>query len=521
MPRSQMDNLTWSFHASGIANMNNPWPELCQKNQIKHPARKKDFINILENRIVSLDNMEYPQLGGTIVKNRSSVLPREECLPSCSVQTLVPLQTNMESKRSKTLKRYKRPDKICINLQEALQNTRCLNKMNNKEFPKLKINLYMGNLGFTVPNMLDRNKVSDFRKVRICISKDKKISKLKRIILFNRDMKAQINIRKREAFERGKVEAVCRDVDAINFNALKITADPEIDVDYTRGMCTMTLYGNDYRVRNEINISDDTLCHRPDVIDKINNLKIQGRQLTYRVTGDCNQMQFPQPQTDAIENDIADQILSLKIEEDVKQETNTEIDDKSLIKFSRNFREYCTNLLTSSLNDSLEIFLKEITRLQKRYHAKYPSKSQYKRRYYSGLKEVRKQAELRKLKFVIIAPDIEKVELEDGLDDQVEKLLEVCRRQNVVYGFGLRRRKLGYYTHGKGFVGCVGIANYSGTELLFKNVLVELVHARNAFKKLNGAAEGTIDISKVVSDDYLPSENINALLKILSHNMHS
>ncbi|CAK9824574.1 Selenocysteine insertion sequence-binding protein 2-like [Anthophora retusa] len=494
MPRSQMDNLTWSFHASGIANMNNPWPELCQKNQIKHPARKKDFINILENRIVSLDNMEYPQLGGTIVKNRSSVLPREECLPSCSVQTLVPLQTNMESKRSKTLKRYKRPDKICINLQEALQNTRCLNKMNNKEFPKLKINLYMGNLGFTVPNMLDRNKVSDFRKVRICISKDKKISKLKRIILFNRDMKAQINIRKREAFERGKVEAVCRDVDAINFNALKITADPEIDVDYTRGMCTMTLYGNDYRVRNEINISDDTLCHRPD---------------------------FPQPQTDAIENDIADQILSLKIEEDVKQETNTEIDDKSLIKFSRNFREYCTNLLTSSLNDSLEIFLKEITRLQKRYHAKYPSKSQYKRRYYSGLKEVRKQAELRKLKFVIIAPDIEKVELEDGLDDQVEKLLEVCRRQNVVYGFGLRRRKLGYYTHGKGFVGCVGIANYSGTELLFKNVLVELVHARNAFKKLNGAAEGTIDISKVVSDDYLPSENINALLKILSHNMHS
>ncbi|XP_017792929.1 PREDICTED: uncharacterized protein LOC108574797 [Habropoda laboriosa] len=521
MRRSQMDNLTWSFHTSGLASASNPWPELCQKNQIKHSARKKDFINIGENRIVSLDTLEYPELGDTIVRSRNSVLPKEECLPSCSVQTLVPVQTNIEPKRSKTLKRYKRSDRICINLQEALQNTRCLNKMNNKEFPKLKINLYMGNLGFTVPNMLDRNKSSDLRKVRICISKDKKISKLKRIILFERDMKAQINIHKGETFERAKIETVCRDVDAINFNALKITADPEIDVDYPRGMCTMTLYGNDYRVRNEINLSDSTLCHRPDVIDKINNLKIQGRQLTYRPVGDGNRIEFPQPQMSMVENDIVDQIFSLKIEEDTNQENSAEIDDKSLIKFSHNFREYCTNILTTSLNDSLEKFLKEITRLQKRYHVKYPNKSQYKRRYYSGLREVRKQAELRKLKFVIVAPDIEKVELEDGLDDQVNKLLETCRRQNVVFSFGLRRRKLGYYTHGKGFVGCVGIANYSGTELLFKNVLIELVYARNAFKKLNGAADNAIDISKIVSEDFLPSENINALLKILSHNMHS
>ena len=50
--------------------------------------------------------------------------------------------------------------------------------------------------------------------------------------------------------------------------------------------------------------------------------------------------------------------------------------------------------------------------LQKRYHERNPNKSKYKRRYYSGLKEVRKHAELKQLKFVIVAPDIEKVELE-------------------------------------------------------------------------------------------------------------
>lgn len=73
---------------------------------------------------------------------------------------------------------------------------------------------------------------------------------------------------------------------------------------------------------------------------------------------------------------------------------------------------YCTNMLTPGLNDSLEKFLREITRLQKRFHEKNPNKSKYKRRYYSGLKEVRKHIELKKIKFVIIAPDVEKVDLE-------------------------------------------------------------------------------------------------------------
>lgn len=73
---------------------------------------------------------------------------------------------------------------------------------------------------------------------------------------------------------------------------------------------------------------------------------------------------------------------------------------------------YCTNVLTKGLNDALEKFLQEITRLQKRSYEKNPNKSKYKRRYYSGLKEVRKHVDLKKLKLVIVAPDIEKVELD-------------------------------------------------------------------------------------------------------------
>lgn len=209
----------------------------------------------------------------------------------------------------------------------------------NKQVPKLRINLYMGNLGFNVPSRLDKNKCSDLRKVRISISKDKKPSKLKRIILLNRNMKAQINNEKREEFERKKVEAICRDVDTINFNALKISAEPEID--YVRNMWTMALYDKNYRNINDINISDNTLSHRPDVIERINDLGIQGMQLTNRLVKGNNKTNFSHFITDIIENDIVKQTLSLQINDDIKPEiqNSAEIDDKNFLKFSRNFRE--------------------------------------------------------------------------------------------------------------------------------------------------------------------------------------
>lgn len=202
----------------------------------------------------------------------------------------------------------------------------------------MRINIYSRNLGITVPNTMEKNRQPDFRKVRICISKEKKPSRLKKIILVNRDMRAQINIQKREAFEQAKMEAVCRDVDAINFNALKITADPEIDIDYVRSLCTMSLYDKSYRNTSELNIFDDTLSHRLDIIEKINNLKIKGRQLT---NGSSNSTSCPQLKTETIENDIIEQTLSLHIKEDIKQEVrdSTEVDNKDFVKFSRNFRE--------------------------------------------------------------------------------------------------------------------------------------------------------------------------------------
>ncbi|KZC12447.1 PREDICTED: uncharacterized protein LOC107190513 [Dufourea novaeangliae] len=520
MLNSQVVNLTWSLQKKN-GNLNDLWPELCQTNQVKHSAHRKELTNTEENnRTISLDNVEYPELGSAIVKNKNSVAMNRYISPNPTITVLVP-ELNLAPKKLKNMRRFKRAEKIYINLEE--ESTKFAYKINNKELPKFRINISKGNTDIT--NAIDRNSSSNLRKIKVPISKDTKpSSKLKRAILFSRDMKVQINVQKREAFEQAKMQAICKDVDAINFNALKITSDPEMD--YVKRMCTMTLYSKDYRQRNAQNISDNSVCYRPDIIDKINTLHIQRKSILNTLTGNSSSYNPFQFNNSTVENDIAQKTRSLQIKDDIKEEIKQEIKEEpediieldvsnSLI-YSRNFREYCTNMLTPGLRDSLETFMREITRLQRRFYEKNPNKSKYKRRYYSGLKEVCKHGEYKKLVFVIIAPDLEKVELEGGLDDQVSKLLDMCRRQNVVSCFGLSRRKLGYYTHGTGFVGCVGITNYSGTEELFKNVLIELTDARNTFKKLSGVTDAFIDISKSISEDHLLSENIGALLKILS-----
>ncbi|XP_076630371.1 uncharacterized protein LOC143346290 [Colletes latitarsis] len=523
MQKSQTANQTWSFHTSDSGNSNNLWPELCQMNQVKCSVRKKEPTDT-EEKIMNLDDSEYPELSSSIIGNKNCLTLKKQYLSKSTIEIFTPIQLNMEPKRPK---RFKRTDKICINLQEALQDTRCTNKINNRALPKFRINIYKGIPGITSSNIVDKNKICNLKKVRICISKDKKPSKLKRIILLNRDIRAHINMQKREAFEREKMQAICQDVDSINFNALKITADPEIDLNYVKRMCTMTLYGKDYGSRNVEHIPESSVYHRPDVIKKLNNLCIQGKCMSNKVVENSNAQTTYQICDDIVEN-VIKRTFSLDIKEDIKQDikqeikdepmSNTESDITNFVIHSRNFREYCTNMLTPSLTNSLEILLREIKRLQKRLHEKNPNKSRYKRRYYAGLKEVRKHVELKKVKFVIIAPDLEKVELEGGLDDQVDKLLEACRMQNVIYCFALGRRKLGYYSHGKGLVGCIGVANYSGAEELFKNVLRELLHARNAFKQLSGARNAIIDLSKLISDDYLLSENITTLINVLSPN---
>lgn len=79
------------------------------------------------------------------------------------------------------------------------------------------------------------------------------------------------------------------------------------------------------------------------------------------------------------------------------------------------FSRYCTNTISPEFNKKLEIFLSELFRLQKKLYERSNVKGKYKRRFYTGFNEVEKHITLKKIKFVIIVPDLEKVEVEGKL----------------------------------------------------------------------------------------------------------
>ncbi|XP_015173326.1 PREDICTED: selenocysteine insertion sequence-binding protein 2-like isoform X2 [Polistes dominula] len=297
-------------------------------------------------------------------------------------------------------------------------------------------------------------------------------------------------------------------VNNINFNSLKIKSDPKIDIDYVKRMSTLNIYDKDYRHSIGENISEDTVQHRPDLTQKFDQLNISNVQNEHICIS-------PNENSTFAVNDLG---VSLNSNLSFNDENNVDVKPNMLfdLKYSKNFREYCNNLVTLSLNVSLDKFLSEIRRLQSKLYNRNENKGKYKRRYYSGLKEVNKHVMLKKVRFVIIAPDIENIVSAGGLNEEVDKLLEICRKNETPYCFGLRRRKLGYYAHGNGFVSCIGISNYANAEELFWNVLVEVIKARNSFEKLQGKSKEMVNVSKLTQENGLLTENIKVVLKSLT-----
>lgn len=136
-----------------------------------------------------------------------------------------------------------------------------------------------------------------------------KVNKLKRLSKKKRVMERVIRTHfLRRKWERDKkMHAVLEST--VNFRALKITADPKIDVDYVRGMSTVSLYGHDYRNRTEENIAESSVHIRPDVTYRLSKLDINEDE------GDCN---VSAPQQD-VELDVLQKTSRLLINDNNEQ----------------------------------------------------------------------------------------------------------------------------------------------------------------------------------------------------------
>ncbi|XP_003426589.2 selenocysteine insertion sequence-binding protein 2-like [Nasonia vitripennis] len=302
-----------------------------------------------------------------------------------------------------------------------------------------------------------------------------------------------------------KISDLVTKIDSPKF---KVAEDPKIDFNIARAVSTMSCYDNVHR-EPPVEMGDGTvLDSRPDVTKKLENVSIHD---PYHINDAVPQKTLCMS--------LIDQTVSLDISANAQNQPGSQLPvvHSGLVDFSRGFREYCTNTINPQLNEALEKFIAELSRLQRNLYNRDNAKGRYRRRFYAGFREIEKRLKLNKVKLALVAPNLDKSKDDDGeLDKMVHRFIDSCRRHEVPVVFGLSRRKLGYLTHGKGFVSCIGVANYEALEDKLEEALKNVVEARNEFRILSGQADKTIDMTELLTDDLLLSERVKLLLKTLA-----
>ncbi|XP_037651733.1 selenocysteine insertion sequence-binding protein 2-like isoform X2 [Sebastes umbrosus] len=156
---------------------------------------------------------------------------------------------------------------------------------------------------------------------------------------------------------------------------------------------------------------------------------------------------------------------------------------------SRRFREYCNQVLSKEIDESVTMLLQELVRFQERVYQKDPTKAKSKRRLVMGLREVTKHMKLSKIKCVIISPNCEKIQAKGGLDEALYNVIAMARDQEIPFVFALGRKALGRCVNKLVPVSVVGIFNYSGAEGLFNRLVSLTEEARKAYKDMVLALE--------------------------------
>ncbi|XP_040015569.1 selenocysteine insertion sequence-binding protein 2-like isoform X1 [Xiphias gladius] len=156
---------------------------------------------------------------------------------------------------------------------------------------------------------------------------------------------------------------------------------------------------------------------------------------------------------------------------------------------SRRFREYCNQVLSKEIDESVTLLLQELVRFQERVYQKDPTKAKSKRRLVMGLREVTKHMKLHKIKCVIISPNCEKIQAKGGLDEALYNVIAMAREQEIPFVFALGRKALGRCVNKLVPVSVVGIFNYSGAEGLFNRLVSLTEEARKAYKDMVSALE--------------------------------
>ncbi|KFQ07984.1 Selenocysteine insertion sequence-binding protein 2, partial [Leptosomus discolor] len=178
----------------------------------------------------------------------------------------------------------------------------------------------------------------------------------------------------------------------------------------------------------------------------------------------------------------------------IKESTEGSMTSKQLTSHlpkihSRNFRDYCSQVLSKEVDSCVTDLLKELVRFQDRLYQKDPVKAKIKRRLVMGLREVLKHLKLKKLKCVIISPNCEKIQSKGGLDETLHNIIDCACEQNIPFVFALNRKALGRCVNKAVPVSVVGIFSYDGAQDHFHRMVQLTTEARKAYKDMIATLE--------------------------------
>ncbi|KAK4882409.1 hypothetical protein RN001_005728 [Aquatica leii] len=129
------------------------------------------------------------------------------------------------------------------------------------------------------------------------------------------------------------------------------------------------------------------------------------------------------------------------------------------------------NIITNEeIDNVVSIFITRIVELQEKLFKRDSIKGKYKRRYVVGFHETKKYLNLNKVKVIVIATDVKLIKKDDAMSCLINEIIELCKKNEVLYLFALKRKKLGIATLKYIPVSCMTILNYEGAEEQLTNI---------------------------------------------------
>ncbi|CAM9975610.1 unnamed protein product [Ectocarpus sp. 6 AP-2014] len=114
------------------------------------------------------------------------------------------------------------------------------------------------------------------------------------------------------------------------------------------------------------------------------------------------------------------------------------------------------------VNDLVFEMLQLLFKFQERARLSDPSKAKTRRRLVIGLREVLRGVKAKKVRLLIVAPNVDAVGGEGGLDDKVVEVIDKAREAEIPVVFALSKRKIGKALRKTIKVSAVGVYSFDG-----------------------------------------------------------